>query len=229
MAQLLARRHGEQAIDRLQKLAENVDKFSDSDRQQLWAGLANTASQVGDREQARQLCERIAAKDPNNVQVRLMLFQQAAQAEDDAAMERALKEIERVAGSGQYLLYGRAVRLNVQAKGKKPADRDRLRNEALELLARAREAQQNWPPIPLLMAAIYDDQGKPDLALKNFREAIEIGGYDPAAVQRTIQLLFQKQRYDEADRLLRRLDQQQVPFSADMNRATRRRPCGRET
>ena len=33
MAQLLAQRDGAESIDRLRKLAENVDKFSDSDRQ----------------------------------------------------------------------------------------------------------------------------------------------------------------------------------------------------
>ena len=220
LAQLLAQRHGKKAIDRLRKLAENVDKFSDSDRLQLWAGLVDTAIQVGDTKQARQLCERIAAKEPNNVQVRFVLFEQAVRAEDDAGMEQALKEIERVAGTGAYWLYGQAVRLSLQAKGKKGADHDRLLNEALELLARAREARQTWSRIPLLTAGIYDEQGKPDLALKNYQEAIEMGEHDPAAVQRTVQILFQKQRYGEADRLLRQLDQQQVPFSPDMNRAS---------
>ena len=108
----------------------------------------------------------------------------------------------------------------MQANGKKPEDRDRLRNEALELLARARETSQNRPQIPLLMAAIYDDQGKLDLALKHYQEAIEMGGHDPLAVRRTLQLLFQKQRYGDVDRLLGQLDQQQVPFSPDMNRAS---------
>ena len=213
-------RHGEKATDRLRKLAENVDKFSDNDRLQLWAGLVGTAIQVGDTKQARQLCERIAAKEPYNVQVRFVLFEQAMRAEDDAGMEQALKEIERVAGSGAYWLYGQAVRLSLQAKGKKGAEHDQLLNEALDLLARAREARQNWSRIPLLMAGIYDEQGKLDLALKNYQEAIEMGEHDPAAVQRTIQLLFQKQQYGEADRLLRQLDQQQVPFSPDMNRAS---------
>ena len=220
LAQLLAQRHGEKATDRLRKLAENADEFSDSDRLQLWAGLVDTAIQMGDTKQARQLCERIAAKDPNNVQVRFVLFEQAVRAQDDAGMEQALKEIERVAGKGAYWLYGQAVRLSMQAKGKKRADRDRLQNEALDLLARAREASQNWPQIPLLMAAIYDEQGKSDLALKNYQEAIDMGEHDPAAVQRTVQLLFQKQQFGEADRLLRQLDQQQVPFSPDMNRAS---------
>jgi cellulose synthase operon protein C len=218
LAQLLAKRHGKKATDRLRKMADNADRFTDADRLQLWAGLANAAMQVGDAEFATQLCQRIAEKEPHNVQVRFMLFEQALRAEDDSGMERALKEVERVAGQGAFWLYGQAVRLSIQAKDKKGDDQDQLLNRALELLVRARESRQSWSRIPLLTAGIYDQQGKVDVALKNYLEAIDMGEHDPNAVQRAVQLLFQKQRFADADRLLHQLDEQKVPFSNDMNR-----------
>ena len=220
LAQLLAQRHGEKAADRLRKLAENVDKFSDSDRLQLWAGLVERRNPGGRHEAStaalRTDCRQGAEQRAGPLRAlraggaRRGRCGHGAGAEGDRARRRP----------GAYWLYGQAVRLSLQAKGKKGADHDRLLDEALELLARARESRQNWSRIPLLMAGIYDEQGKPDLALKNYQEAIEMGEHDPAAVQRTIQLLFQKQQYGEADRLLRQLDQQQVPFSPDMNRAS---------
>jgi cellulose synthase operon protein C len=218
LAQLLGQRHGKNAVDRLRKLADNVSQFSDAARLQLWRGLVNIAIQIGDTQFTQDLCRQIAEKQPNNVQIRFILFAQAMHAEDDAGMEQALKDLERVAGQGAYWLYGQAARLKFQAKQKKGAEQSQLLDRALDYLARAREVRPTWSRIPLMMAEICDLQGKVEPALKNYREAIEMGEYDPSAVQRAAQLLFQRQQYVEADRLLHRLDERKVPFSSDMNR-----------
>ena len=216
-AQYLVRRHGAKAGDSLRKLAENVDRFSDAQRLQLWNGLLNAAMQVDDTKQARMLCQKISEKEPFNVQVRYLLFEQALHDEDEAAMDQALKEIERVAGHGAYWLYGQAVRLGMKAKDQDNAED--LLNQALKYLGQARELRQSWSRIPLLMAGIYDQLGKTDSALKNYLEALDMGERNPGAVRRAVQLLFQKQRYADADQLLRQLEKQQMPFSADMSRA----------
>ena len=219
VAELLSRRHGKEGIDRIRKLGKFVDPFSDAERLQLWAGLVNIAVKVGDMEFAKELCEQIAEKQPNNIQVRFLLFEQAMRAQDDAAMESALNEIERAAGRGAYWLYGQAVRLALQAQNSKDADREPLLKQALKYLAQARESRQNWSRISLLTAGIYDQQGDTDLALENYLEAIKMGEYDPKSVQRTVQLLFAKRRYADANKLLHQLDERKAPFSSDMNRA----------
>jgi len=216
-AQYLVRRYGTKADVPLRKLAEGVDRFSDAERLQLWNGLLNAAMQINDSKQARSLGNKIAEKEPFNVQVRYLLFEQALHDEDEAAMDEALKEIERVSGHGAYWLYGQAVRLGMKAKDKENAGE--MLSLALKYLAQAREQRQSWSRIPLLMAGIYDQQGKTDSALKNYLEAIDMGERNPGAIRRTVQLLFQKQRYADADQLLRQLEKQQVPFSADMSRA----------
>jgi cellulose synthase operon protein C len=220
LAQLLRDRHGKNAQERIRKLAESTDQFPKAQRLQLWAGLANIAIEVGDWEQAKVLGLRIAEQEPSNVQVRFLLFEQAVRTEDDPGMERALKEIERVAGKGAYWYYGQAVRLSLQAKNKPAAERDALLNQALDDLGRAKEVRKTWARIPLLTASIYDQQGQTDLALQNYRDAIDLGERDPAAVRRMVQLLFQKQQFAEADRLLKELDDQKTPLSSDLNRAS---------
>lgn len=218
-AQYLVRRKGKDATDELHKLAENDDRFTDPERLSLWNGLLNAAMQVDDRKQARVFAQRIADKEPNNVQVRYMLFEQALQANppDFEGMDKALKEIEGVAGQGAYWLYGQAVRMSLQAKDQ--PDADAVLDKALEYLKQAGELRQSWSRVPLLMAGIYDQQGKTDLALKSYREAIELGEHNPGAVRRAVQILSQKQQYEEAGALLRELEKQQMPFSPEMSRA----------
>jgi tetratricopeptide (TPR) repeat protein len=220
VAQLLAKRHGKNATDRIRKLNLHTDRFNESERKQLRSGLLNAAMMVGDTEFATEICSAIAKEEPNNVQVRFLLFEQAVRADDEAAMEKALKEVERVAGRGAYWHYGLAVQLSMKAKDKKSAEQDRLLEQALDHLTRAREQRENWSRIPLLTAGINDQQGKVDDALKNYLEAIEMGERDANAVQRTVQLLFQKQRYGEADRLIQQLNDQKMPLSNDLSRSS---------
>jgi tetratricopeptide (TPR) repeat protein len=220
LAQLLSKRHGKRASDRLRKLAENIDQFSQADQIQLWAGLVNAAAIAEDNEFVKELCHKIAKREPNNVQVRFVLFEQAVRAEDDAGMVSMLKEIDQVAGQGAFWLYGQAVRLSIQAKKEKDGKQEGLLKEALGYLGRAKELRQGWSRIPLLTAGIYDQMGDVDEALKNYQEAIDMGEREPAAIQRTVQILTQKQRNAEADRLLQHLGEQKVALTNDLNRAS---------
>jgi cellulose synthase operon protein C len=218
-SQYLARREGKKAIADVRKLADNTGAFTDAQRLQLWDGLMAAAVQLDDIEQAKRLGRQMAEKDPQNVQVRYLLFEQALHAENQADVDWALQEIRRVAGQSEYWHYAQAVRLTMKAKDQKGSSTPVL-DEALQHLATAHEQRPTWGRIPLLMAGIYDQQGKPDQALASYEEAIELGERNPIGMRRAVQLLFQKQQYAKADRLLHELERQQVPFSAEMNRAS---------
>ncbi len=217
-AQTVVRLKGSNAGDELRKLSENVDHFSDAQRLQLWSGLVNAAMQGGDLTLARKLCQQIADKEPNSIQVRYMMFDYAMYANDESGMEQALKEIERVNGQDPFWLCGKAIMLTMGSKNA-PPDSASL-DEALKKLAQAREIRPTWSRLPVVMATIYDRQGNTDKALAEYLNAMEMGERSPGPVRRTIQLLFVKQRYSQADRLLRELEKQQVPFTPEMTRAT---------
>ena len=217
-AQYLIRRYAADAKDRVRALAENTAKWTDAQRLQLCGGLLSAALQIDDTEFAKKLCRQIADKEPNNVQVRVLMFEQALRAENDAELEQTLKEIERVAGRGSFWLYGQAVRLSLKAKNDNEKS-DELQAQALRYLAQAQELRTNWSRIPLLMGSIYDQQGKTNQALRNYQDAIDLGERNPGAIRRAVQLLFQKQQYADADKLLRQLERQQMPFSPELNRA----------
>ncbi len=139
-SQYVLLRGSRDAAQRLQKLAENAEQFPDRECLQLWSGLLGAALQVGDKALANSLAQKIAEKQPNNVQIRYLRFEQAVAAEDIAATESALKEIEAVAGQDSYWLYGQAVLLYLQARHSK--DGGPLLEKALGYLKRAHEAQR---------------------------------------------------------------------------------------
>jgi tetratricopeptide (TPR) repeat protein len=220
VAELLFRRHGKKAVDRIRKLGDHADRFAESDQLQLWGGLLNFSMQLDDKEFTKQLIDKVIQKQPNNAQARFLLFEQAMTSKDEAAMKDSLKQIEQISGQGSYWFYGQAVLLMMEAEKKKGKEQDALLDKAMEYLAKARELRPNWSRLFLLTGSILDQQGNADDALKNYLSAIEFGEHDQNTVQRTVQLLFQKQRFNEADQLLRKMGTEKVEFTANMNRAS---------
>jgi tetratricopeptide (TPR) repeat protein len=218
-AQYLVQQTDAKVVDRLQKLAENVDRFSDAERAQLWSGLAAAAAVANQPQYAKQLLQRIAKNDPNDVQSRYQLAEQALREKNDAELEQALKEVERIAGQDAFWHYGQAHRLawSVEEKKLSKAAAEPVLNEALKHLSQAREQRPSWARLVSLMGVVYGQLGKIDSALNTYQEAIELGERNPQIIQRTIQLLFAKQRYDDARRLLHQFEGQQANFSAGMN------------
>ena len=214
----LVRRYGKEAIERLQPLAENTKSFSDGERLQLLSGLLNAAVQTNDTQQIKKFSRQIAAREPNDIQIRYFIFEKAFARGDQEAMKEAIDEIERVAGKMGYWSYGQAALLFLQSKDQQ--DVAPTLNKALKYLAQTREYRKDWARVPLMEAWIYDRLGDPNRALKGYKEAVSLGGRNPSAVRRMIQILFQKKQYAEADRLLRQLEGEQIPFSAELNQAS---------
>lgn len=217
-AQYLASRYGKDSKDSLRKLANDLGRYDDVQRLQLWMALFDKAIQIGDTQQADSLSKLIADKQPNNAQIRYMRCERAMQAKDQAAMEEALKEIEQVAGRGWYWNYGQAVLLRMRAKDSK--DPGELYGEALKHLAKARELRSDWPRIPLEQAIVYDQMGNATQALKTYLEAVDMGERSVYAVGRSIELLFATQQFAEADRRLRQLEKEVSSLPASLVRAS---------
>lgn len=212
----LRRRYGKDAVERLHKLAEDTGDFSTAQLVRLWYGLLGDAIQIDDTEQCKVLCQRIAEQEPTNVQIRYLLFEEGMKLKDDAVMDKALAEVEQMAGQTAQWLYSQAVRQLERGRGKK--DANAIFDQGLSYLAKAHKLRPTWSRIPLLTGEFYYRQGKWNEALKNFQEAIDAGERDPAAIQKAVRILFQQQRYADANQLLQRLEGQQLPFSAELTR-----------
>jgi len=206
----LVARYKTNAAERLRKLSEHTEKFSEADCVALWSGLLNAAAQVNDIEFMDRLCKMVAEKRPDNAQVRYMQFRSAMAKRDRDAMVRLLADIHRVAGQSAYWFWGKAVLSQMDADGAK--DPRPLWDQALAHLAKARELRGDWPRIPALSAEIHDRQGKRGVAMKEYLEALDMGDREPSTVIRAMQLLAQAQQYAEVEKRLRWLESQGVPL-----------------
>ena len=88
----------------------------------------DAAMQVGDTKLADELCQKIAEKQPNNAQVRYLQFERALAAGKQADIEKALAEIERVAGQDSHWLYGKAMLLLLHVEPRRTRSSRRKRS-----------------------------------------------------------------------------------------------------
>jgi tetratricopeptide (TPR) repeat protein len=216
-ARYLAQRYGKEAAAQVRALADDVEKFAPAERLALWNGLTNVMLQVEDLPAARELCRRVADAQPNNVQIRFMLFELALRASDSTGLNNVLEEIERIEGQGAMWHYGKAVILSIESK-----DRNDAKLElALQHLRSAMEQRPTWARIRLLMAGVYDQQGKPNEAYPFYFDAVERGERNAAAIRRLVQLQVQRRDYPAAQKTLALLENSTVGLSEDMEKIKR--------
>jgi tetratricopeptide (TPR) repeat protein len=209
----LLARYKQDAGPKLKPLAENAQRFSATELFNLNRRLAAMMFEAGDLAEAKILSRRACDADRKNIEARVFLLDLALLGEDKAGVEQALDEIRKLEGEGPFWHYGQAA-LCVVTKPVTAA----LDEAAFQHLAAARKLRPGWAQVLLLTAQIQDRQGQGDAALQNYLQAIDLGERSPRAIRRAVELLYVKQRYSDADRLLRDLEQQSSLFTGDVGR-----------
>jgi len=200
----------------LSKLADNLTRFKAEDQARLLRGLASAQYRLGDTAKARELWTRLAHQPScaHDLELRLVLFQMAMQAKDQATMKQLQSEIQGIeAGPGPFSRLCEATRLIQEAK---EGSRDSL-TQAQTLLELAAAQRPTWTAVLLAKADIEDFQGNFEKAIFNYRRAIELGERNPRVLHRLVDLLCQEQRDDEADQEIRKL-QKLGPLDGDLQR-----------
>jgi tetratricopeptide (TPR) repeat protein len=198
-----AQHRGNDARKALADLAKDVAKFPLEEQIRLKDALANAYSRLGDLPMAERLLDELADKradDPQFV-VRLfdLLVQDVGNADRLTAMDRAITRLRQVEGeTGVRWRYGEATRLLLLARR---GDKKRL-GEARALLTEVAARRPAWGRVPLLEARIAEFEQNPARAIDGYLKAIEAGEREPETIRRAIQLLNEKRRTAEADRLI---------------------------
>lgn len=213
-AQHLVARYGKEAAGRLRGLLEPAGKFAPPEQAQLERGIAAAFLRIGDFAEARRLCQSLARREPNNLQVRLLLFDLALRAQDDTGLGELLAEIKQIEGEGAFWHYGSALHLALLAQKRgKPA-----LAEAQKHLVEAGNLRPAWSRVALLAAHLCEQEGDEELAIEQYLRAVNLGERNPQAIRRLVQLLAERQRYAEADRVLRTIEEHSLPLSPELNR-----------
>ncbi len=205
---------GNETHARLEKLAENVNGYATADRARLFLGLGKTAARADGLALSRKLYARAAALLPNDLEVRLKLFQLAARERDAAAALQLQDEMRRIEGDdGALWRFADAVR---RTRFGAAEDAANLKEARLQLKTAA-QARPHWAPLALLDAELCEREGDLDAAIEQYKHAIALGERQPGMVRRVVQLLHERRRYAETQEVLRGL-QEQAPLSGNLER-----------
>ncbi len=201
---------GTPATDELLELAAPNDEFTPEQNAQLWRELARYAIQMRELDLATELLNKLTEQEPDELDDWVLRFELAVHQDDSHGVKTALAAVERIAGRGPRWHYGQAVHLHMHATDE---DTETL-TTSLEHL---QSAQQVFPgPAALLAAQIHQRMGQPEQAVEKFIEAIEHGSGDAATVRQAVQLLSLRQRFREADSLIREFERRQSKFSPEV-------------
>src|SRR5262249_43105460 len=138
----------------------------------------------------------------------------ALQTGKETELGQLVDELRRIEGpSGVYWRYCKAVQLIGRARQAQNKEGLQEAQSLLEGVIRQRSA---WAPAWIARADLDDLLGNSDQAIDNCRKAIELGERDARLVRRLVDQLYKRQRFDEAEQEIRKL-QKQAP-SADLKR-----------
>jgi len=211
------------AMAQLDALAKPGEKWPEAQKIELASGMARLLFSLGETDRAMQQA-KIAADSTlgrNNIGIHLLMFELALRSGQLDAMAGTLQRVQEIEGQGPLWRVGRAIRLAVEADktdAKDSQQRSNLYSQALTQLSEAAVLRPAWARIPQLQGEIMDRQGNVDTALQHYMNAISLGDKSPTMINRTIFLLTQQRRYLDADRVIRTLKEQQIPFSTDLSR-----------
>jgi tetratricopeptide (TPR) repeat protein len=221
-ARFLIRRDGPEVdIDRLKQLATPNTDWTEEQKSQLAYGFAGFFLSLEEYE----LCEEyakiaaVAEQGQASLPIHLLLFDLALRSQDAKAMSDSLEKVKEIEGTGPLWRVGEAVRLMITAQDENnDEEKGRLYAQASQQLAEAAVERPDWPRIPRLQGDIFDQQGKTEQAVDSYLKAIELGEQNIDVVSRAISLLSAKGRYLDADKVIRKMQEQSNPFSSELNR-----------
>jgi tetratricopeptide (TPR) repeat protein len=198
-------RGGPEAVRAVDELSRGLEKFKPEEQRVLLSNLADAYLQLGRTERARDLWQQVTSRpeNKNDLRSRLALFDLALRSGDSAAMSAPIAALKAIEGEdGTLWRYGRAVQLVHQA--------ETLRDhaplvEASELLQAVAKRRTTWGRVPLVQAQIHDLRGQVGAAIAKYRQAVQLGERNPATLKRLATLLANQGRLDEADEMIRNL------------------------
>jgi tetratricopeptide (TPR) repeat protein len=186
-------------------LSVGLEKFTPDDQTRLLRGLMDAAYGAGRTAEALRLWQRLSAlpQHEHDPRIQLVTVELAIQAEDDAAVARALDEVRRIEGGpGPLWSYGEGLRL--MRRGEKAKDPAALARAA-ELLDAAAAQRPAWAALRLALADLEKVRGNPDAAIAQYQKALALNERSPRTYRALAQLLSERGRMAEADEVLRKM------------------------
>jgi tetratricopeptide (TPR) repeat protein len=189
----------------LAALEQNLEKFKPADQARLLRDLGEIHYRAGHGQEAQRLWLRVASLQPQDLPIRLALFDLALQTGDNKEAEQLVSAIRDLEGrDGTLWRFAQASLIVASAQRGKKED---LRL-ARQLFNEVAVKRGSWAPTVRGLATLDDLEGNKQEALKGFARAFDLGDRDPDALRRAIQLMYDRRQFEDADHLLKKLQEQ---------------------
>jgi tetratricopeptide (TPR) repeat protein len=207
LMQMSAGVEGAKADIDLSDLEKNLDSFTPEDRALLLCRLAETYYRRGNSPEGDRLCRLVAAEPAVDLSARLPLLEAVLLSEDESLIDGVLADVRRLEGEdGVWWKYGRAAHLVTRAcRG----DRGGL-GEARTLLADVAGRRPGWSRVALLQGRIGELDGDTVAALDGYQRAFDLGERRLDVAQALVRMLTERGRWEDADQVLEKLQEQLV-------------------
>ncbi len=178
------------------KLAETRAQVAAADRPAFLDGLTVTEIRLREPARAREHLAELAALQPENLQVRLTLFDLAIEAGDHAAAADLVQDLHKLEGDrGTHWRFAQAALLIEKARKGVSQDLEQARVLAAEI----EQQRPDWWAGPTLTGELADLAGNLDLAIEQDLRAVDLGNVQPSFARRLVGLLYQRSRFAEID------------------------------
>jgi len=218
-AQLAALEGGAEEAARFEAIEAKAEKLPDDQAARLISALASIRLGQGKRDEAKRLWEAVAARMPEDLQVRSALYELAREGGDADTAARLAEEIGRIAGptspqarvaqAGEKLL-----RVRMSQREKVHADQTQLElsanerqllDEARNLLIEAENERPGWNQIQQMFAEVEGLRGDASAAIDRLQRAVRLGPASPTVIRQLVALLYASNRLAEAQEALAQL------------------------
>jgi tetratricopeptide (TPR) repeat protein len=192
------------------KLAQDRGRIPAADKRAFLSRLATVEAQLRELDLARQHGRELANLQPDDIPVRLALFDLALEAGDEDDASKLVQDVRKIEDDkGTFWRYAQAT-LFID-KARRSASRD-LAN-ARALAAEIAEHQPDWWVVPALKAEIAELEGSSDQAIEFYIRAVELGNVQPAFARRLVALLSQRNQPREIERVTQVFRDRGVPLN----------------
>ncbi len=189
---------GDEARAAVAELAATGARIPAADRPEFLDRLSLVETRLGERELARQHGRELAALRPEEIDIRLRLFNLALAAGDPADAVDLVAQIRKSEGEeGTSWRFASAALLLDKVRRGDPEPLGEARRLAAEIARRRPE----WAGTFALEGDIAELTGLPDRTIECYLKAIERGNVRPVIVRRLAGLLAERNRFDEVERV----------------------------
>ena len=197
----------EAGIARLAKLEQNIDAFAKGDQLELLKVLATAYSELGAVDKADSIWKQLGQMRPEDISIQMVLFDIAGREGDEAGTQAVLERIRQAEGpDGPCGNYVQAmILLN---RGVRKRELGENLTTARDLLEKAATQRPYWALVAHARGVLEDLSGNLDVAYEHYNRALSLGDRSREVIGRVVQYLASRQRFDEADDLLKELSKE---------------------